>query len=219
MKIKFFNSVAVAIAALVLTSCGSGFGKLAMDSEEAVNKVKDVVSGNIDTNEWKIVEIDWNEGTGDAATLENNMNNGGIYVKMVKDNNQVFVQNFLGQLGWKPTDIDTDHWYEALDYEKITPIDVANLDVAGIMKHIADAKAMIPEEYEFRSISRYEIKAGIPQNREGEGEYTSATTTDFTINVVEKGNETVSSAGTTSIIYYEIKFNVDADGNLTMETE
>ena len=79
MKIKFFNSVAVAIAALVLTSCGSGFGKLAMDSEEAVNKVKEVVSGNIDTNEWKIVEIDWDEGTGDAATLENNMNNGGIF--------------------------------------------------------------------------------------------------------------------------------------------
>lgn len=219
MKIKFFNSVAVAIAALVLTSCGSGFGKLAMDSEEAVNKVKEVVSGNIDTNEWKIVEIDWDEGTGDAATLENNMNNGGIFVKMVKDDNKVFVQNFMGQLGWKATDIDTDHWYEQLDYEKITPIDVANLDVAGIMKHIADAKAMIPEEYEFRSISRYEIKAGVPDNRQGEGEYTSATTTDFTINVVEKGNETVSSAGTTSIIYYEIKFNVDADGNLTMETE
>ena len=94
---KLLNLFAVAITACVMTACGAaGIGKLAMDSEEAVTKVKDIVSSNIDTGEWKIVEIEWNEGVGDAATLENNLNNGGIYVKMVKRNNGVFVQNFIG---------------------------------------------------------------------------------------------------------------------------
>ncbi len=220
MKPKLLNLFTVAITACVMTACGSaGLGKLAMDSEEAVTKVKNIVTDNIDTNEWKIVEITWNEGIGDKATLENNLNNGSIQVKLVKSNNSVFVQNFIGELGWKPTDIDTDHWYDQLYYEKITPIDVANLDVATIMKQINDAKAMIPEEYEFRSLANYEIKAGIPGRTSGEGEYTSATTASFTINVVEKGNETVSSAGTTSIIYYEIGFEVAADGTLTMDSE
>lgn len=217
---KLLNLFAVAITACVMTACGAaGIGKLAMDSEEAVTKVKDIVSSNIDTGEWKIVEIEWNEGVGDAATLENNLNNGGIYVKMVKSNNGVFVQNFIGELGWKPTAIDTDHWYDKLYYDKVTPIDAANLDVAAIMKHINDAKAMIPAEYEFRSLAKYQIKAGVPSGTSGEGEYTAGTTAEFTINVVEKGNETVSSAGTTSIIYYEIDFEVAADGTLTMNVE
>ena len=165
---KLLNLFAVAITACVMTACGAaGIGKLAMDSEEAVTKVKDIVSSNIDTGEWKIVEIEWNEGVGDAATLENNLNNGGIYVKMVKRNNGVFVQNFIGQLGWKPTAIDTDHWYDKLYYDKVTPIDAANLDVAAIMKHINDAKAMIPAEYEFRSLAKYQIKAGVPSGTSG----------------------------------------------------
>ena len=184
---KLLNLFAVAITACVMTACGAaGIGKLAMDSEEAVTKVKDIVSSNIDTGEWKIVEIEWNEGIGDAATLENNLNNGGIYVKMVKSNNGVFVQNFIGQLGWKPTAIDTDHWYDKLYYDKVTPIDAANLDVAAIMKHINDAKAMIPAEYEFRSLAKYQIKAGVPSGTSGEGEYTAGTTAEFTIKLVEK---------------------------------
>ena len=39
------------------------------------------------------------------------------------------------------------------------------------------------------------------------------------VNVVEKGNETVSNAGTTSIIYYEIDYKVAADGTITMDLD
>ena len=182
--------------------------------------MKDLVTNNVDPDEWKIIQIDWNEGMSNDAKLGNNLYNGSIFMRLVKSNGQVFSQGFNGQLGFQATQISPDHWYEqGLDYEKITPIDASKLDAAAIVKQIEDAKKMIPAEYEFKSLAEYRINAGIPQSSDGKGEYTAETTAEFTINVVEKGNETVSNAGTTSIIYYEIDFNVASDGTITMELE
>ncbi len=221
MKTRILNLIAAAAVACTMASCGvGGFGTLAMDSEDAVNKVKDVVTNNVDPNEWKIIQLDWDEGSSNDAKLGNNLYQGSIYMRLVKSNGQVFTQGFSGQLGFQATQISPDYWYEkGLDYEKITPIDVSKLDPAAIVKQIEDAKKMIPAEYEFKSLAEYRMKAGVPQNKDGEGEYKTESTIEFTINVVEKGNETVSNAGTTSIIYYEIDFNVAPDGTITMELE
>lgn len=222
MKRTIFNLLAAAVLTLTATSCNGagGFGQLAMDSPEAVTKVKEVVSENVKPDEWKLVDLEWNEGNGNNEKLGNNLNQGNISVKMVKANGQVFTQNFLGQMGWKPTDISPDHWYdEGLDYAKITPIDVSKLDPAAIVRHIEAAKKMIPAEYEFKSLARFEITAGIPSGSNGKGEYTDRQTMSFMLNVTEKGNETISNAGTTSTIYYELNFEVDADGRLTMKEQ
>lgn len=221
MKTRILNLMAAAAVALTMVSCGAGgFGTLAMDSEDAVNKVKELVTSNVDPDEWKIIQIDWNEGISNDAKLGNNLYNGSIFMKLVKNNGQVFSQGFNGQLGFQATQISPDNWYDqGLDYEKITPIDISKLDAAAIVKQIEEAKKMIPAEYEFKSLAEYCMKAGIPQSSNGKGEYTAETTAEFTINVVEKGNETVSNAGTTSIIYYEIDFNVAPDGTITMELE
>ncbi len=219
MKAKFLNLMAIALTASAITSCGgaSSFGKLAMDSPEAVEKVKEITTKNVDPKEWKLIQVEWSEGTSDSEKLENNLNLGSIFVKLVKPNGQVFSQGFLGQLGWKPADISPDHWYsQGLDYEKITPIDASKLDPATITKQLEEAKAMIPAEYEFKSLAEYRIKAGVPESSSGKGEYVSDYRTEFTFNVIEKGNETVSNAGTTSIVYYEIDFEVASDGTLTM---
>ena len=218
MKAKFLNLMAVALTAGAITSCGgaSSFGKLAMDSPEAVEKVKEITTKNVDPKEWKLIQVEWSEG----EKLENNLNLGSIFVKLVKSNGQVFSQGFLGQLGWKPADISPDHWYsQGLDYEKITPIDASKLDPAAITKQLEDAKAMIPAEYEFKSLAEYRIKAGVPESSSGKGEYVADYRTEFTFNVIEKGNETVSNAGTTSIVYYEIDFEVAPDGTLTMKPQ
>ena len=221
MKTRILNLMAAAAVALTMVSCGAGgFGTLAMDSEDAVNKVKDLVTSNVDPDEWKIIQIDWNEGTSNDATLGNNLYQGSIFMKLVKSDGKVFSQGFTGQLGFKATPIEPDFWYDqGLDYEKITPIDMSKFDPTTIVKQIEEAKKMIPAEYEFKSLAEYSMKEGIPQSRDGKGEYTAESTSEFTINVVEKGNETVSNAGTTSIIYYEIDFNVAPDGTITMELE
>ncbi len=222
MKAKLTSLIAATAIATAVSSCGGGlgFGKIAMDSEEAVNKVKDIVTESVNPSEWKLVEIEWNEGTSDREKLGNDLGQGSIFVKMVRANGQVFTQGFVGQLGFKPTDLSPDHWYdEGLDYDKVTPIDASKLDPAAIVAQIDKAKSMIPEDYEFKSVASYEITAGIPASSSGKGEYTTAQTAEFRVNVVEKGNETVSNAGSTSIIYYEIDFDVDADGNVTMDAQ
>lgn len=220
MQTKLFKKMAVVVTACTIVSCGIGdrFVKLAMDSPEAVNKVKELVAANVDPNEWKIVELEWDEGRSDDQKLGNNLNQGNVFMKMVKKNGQVFTQGFVGQLGFNLTGIEPDFWYEAkLNYEKITPIDVEKLDAEAIICQVEEAKKMIPEEYEFKSLAKYQIKAGIPSDREGKGEYTDKSTACFTLNVVEKGNETVSNGGKTTVVYYEVDFEVATDGTLTMK--
>lgn len=222
MKRTIINFLAATVLTLAAASCNGtgGFGQLAMDSPEAVTKVKELVTENVSPNEWKLVEVGWTEGNSDNEKLSNNLNQGYVSVKMVKSNGQVFTQSFIGQLGWKPSDITPDHWYdEGLDYAKTTPIDASKLDPSAIVKYIDAAKKMVPAEYEFKSLGSFEITAGIPAGSSGKGEYTDKQTINFTLNVTEKGNETVSNAGTTSTIYYELHFEVDADGQLTMKEQ
>lgn len=222
MKRTSIGLMAIMLTASAMTSCGGAgtFGKLAMDSPEAVEKVKEITSKNVNPDEWKLIQLEWSEGLSDSEKLENNLNLGSIFVKLVKPNGNVFSQGFIGQLGWKPSDISPDHWYkQGLDYEKITPIDINKIDPTAITKQLEEAKSMIPDEYEFKSLSVYRIEAGIPTSSSGKGEYTPDYRTEFTFNVVEKGNETVSNAGTTSIIYYEIDFEVSPDGKLTMDLQ
>ena len=61
MKAKFLNLMAIALTASAITSCGgaSSFGKLAMDSPEAVEKVKEITTKNVDPKEWKLIQVEW----------------------------------------------------------------------------------------------------------------------------------------------------------------
>lgn len=214
MKKSFLKVFTAIVFAVVATSCGSGLGKLAMDSPEAVNKVKEIVTTNVSPEEWKIVELSWSEGIG-SGKLENNLNNGSVFVKMVKKNGRVFTQSFIGELNWKPSEIAPDSWYDkGLDFEKVVAVDATKLDATAIMKQLEEAKKLIPAEYAFKSLAEYRIESDITKSGD---KYNPNLMTTFTVNVVEKGNETVSNAGSTSIVYYEIKFDVAPDGSVTMK--
>lgn len=214
MKKSFLKVFTAIVFAAVATSCGSGLGKLAMDSPEAVNKVKEIVTTNVSPEEWKIVELSWSEGIG-SGKLENNLNNGSVFVKMVKKNGRVFTQSFIGELNWKPSEIAPDSWYDkGLDFEKVVAVDATKLDATAIMKQLEEAKKLIPAEYAFKSLAEYRIESDITKSGD---KYNPNLMTTFTVNVVEKGNETVSNAGSTSIVYYEIKFDVAPDGSVTMK--
>lgn len=214
MKKSFLKVFTAIVFAVVATSCGSGLGKLAMDSPEAVNKVKEIVTTNVSPEEWKIVELSWSEGIG-SGKLENNLNNGSVFVKMVKKNGRVFTQSFIGELNWKPSEIAPDSWYDkGLDFEKVVAVDATKLDATAIMKQLEEAKKLIPAEYAFKSLAEYRIESDITKSGD---KYNPNLMTTFTVNVVEKGNETVSNAGSTSIVYYEIKFDVAPDGTVTMK--
>lgn len=122
---------------------------------------------------------------------------------------------FIGELNWKSGKISPDSWYDnGLDFEKVVAVDATKLDAATIMKQLEEAKKQIPAEYAFKSLAEYRIESDITKSGDT---YNPDLLTTFTVNVVEKGNETVSNAGSTSIVYYEIKFDVAPDGTVTMQ--
>ena len=85
MKKNLFKATTLALTAFVVSACNlvGNLGTLAMDSEDAVKKVKNLVTDNIDTGEWKIIGISWNEGGGNGQ-LANDLNSGFVSVNMVK---------------------------------------------------------------------------------------------------------------------------------------
>ena len=70
---------------------------------------------------------------------------------------------------------------------------------------IEDAKAMLPKGYKYKSLDMFSINT---YDKEP---------ISFTLNVVEDGKETVSNAGRTSIVFYEVRFTADENGKLTMK--
>ena len=81
---------------------------------------------------------------------------------------------------------------------------MANLNPADILKDIDAAKALIPEGYEFKSVDMFEMNTYDDPK------------VSIKLNVVEKGKETVSNAGQTSTVFYELSFKKNKDGKMEL---
>ena len=57
-------AVAIVIAALTLTACGSG-ETFPMASDEGLSKIKELVAEHVDTSKYKIYTVEWREDNGD----------------------------------------------------------------------------------------------------------------------------------------------------------
>lgn len=206
--------VSLLAAAAMLTACNSGLTDNQMDSENAAKFVSEKVAKNIDRNEWKIFEINWSE----EEELENKL--GFILVSMVNSSGDCYTQPFIGQIGWTAGDLTPEHWYKRLDYAQVKGIDPTAIDPAKYMRQLEEAKAMIPEGYSFKSVSDYTLSETLPSRTEvenGEGTYPQTTQATFTLCITEDGKETVTSAGNTSIVYYELDFEVQPDGTVLLK--
>ena len=62
-------AVAAAVAAFMLTACGSG-ETFPMASDEGLSKIKELVAEHVDTSKYKIHTVEWREDNGDRQ-LEN----------------------------------------------------------------------------------------------------------------------------------------------------
>lgn len=209
------------IAAGVLCSCNSLTSTLTgnatkMDTEEATNLVVESFKKNIDPAKWKVYHLRWVEG----ESLENDLL---FYsVTMVNPDNGCFTQTFHigGGAAGTVGDLREAHGSSShaifADVKGITP---EMINAAAIQKQYDAAKAMIPEEYEFKSIANYEIFETVPsgidvidrRNKMGEVK------AKFEVNVTEKGKEIIESAGKQTLQYYEVDFEVQPDGSIKME--
>ena len=107
---------------------------------------------------------------------------------------------------WRETSLPYFAKGDKLDNPKDYPaLDLEKLSGEQYTKMIEDAKAMLPKGYKYKSLDMFSINT---YDKEP---------ISFTLNVVEDGKETVSNAGRTSIMFYEVRFTADENGKLTMK--
>ena len=106
-----------------------------------------------------------------------------------------------------------------LDFEKVKGLTPASINVEAIRKQYEEAKAMIPENYTFKSIGDYLIQETVPSGNEflDRNKTFGEVKAEFSMNITENGKEIVESAGKKSVQYYEVTFNVLPDGSVQME--
>lgn len=198
----------LAFAAILLAACSKSalkdLGGVKMDTESAVEKAKSIAADNIKPDQWKVISLSWSEGSG-RDELTNNIS--FISYEMVDKDGRVWDQSFMSDLGWKASELSDagwEKWHKDLNAKDVPAIDMANLNPADILKDIDAAKALTPEGYEFKSVDMFEMNTYDDPK------------VSIKLNVVEKGKETVSNAGQTSTVFYELSFKKNKDGKMEL---
>ena len=209
---KNFFSLITAIAALCAVSCNTLTGNPA-DKAESYAKAIELTKKSVDAERFKIYAVSFIE----MEELSNNL--GLVTVKMVNKDDQAFSQSYYLS-GIAPTDLrEVQSVFESPKYETTVGIDLGKLSPETIAAQIAEARTMLPEGHTFKSVGRYDIEEEVPAGMEhyNRNKVMGRQTATFTIRFTEDGKETESSAGKTSIIYYEGKATVNPDGSLSIE--
>lgn len=214
MKKPILLLFAATVAALC-TACGQLSGGPKMDSVEATTLVAQTVQKNIDTDQWKIYRILWQEGEEMGNELQL------VTVWLVNDSGDCFSQRFTlaGPGKGAVTDLSKATGQNRVDFEKVNGIAPERVDPASIQKQYEQAKATIPDNYTFKSISSYDIAETLSSGVElfDRGKNVGQIKARFDVNVTENGKEVIESAGKKSIQYYQITYNVQPDGSVEMD--
>lgn len=231
MKTVSLKIPAGAVLAVALVSCGIVGGALGlkdvpMDAEDVAVAVKGAVANGVDTSVRKIYEISWSE----EGKLTNNL--AYIRVQLVDKDGDYCSQSFhlnddhdlvAEEIKMPSTPKSARH---KIVYEEVTGIDVNKLDGAQIVKQLEAAKALIPEEYEFRSVESYSIEEDVHRvgmidemmartHKKSNKKY-GAQRVRFTLNVVKKGEKSEWEGRRVVTNYYSIPFVVKEDGSVEM---
>lgn len=201
------NLLAAAAAVLITASCGfMGIGNPDMDNGEAVEKVKQLVRDNVDKDKWTVVRLSWSEGIAQSDKLSNTLHRVDV---VLMDKEGKLWEKVFGDADLKPEEekpmnerlIPSD-----FDPAKVLPVDVEAIDTAVYNRHMAEAKATIPEEYSFRSVGTYTVDGMMP----------GCTRERFDMNVTEKGNSTELKGRRITTTYYTAEFVIE-DGKAVMK--
>lgn len=205
--LKKSRVILLALAALIMTSCGdvvSNLGGMKTDSPEVFDKAKELAKANFDPAQWKVVSVDWSEGIGDDE-LTGKVSSIRFYI--IDKDGKAWQQSFIASLGWKASDLDDTSFAKGDKYsdpKDFPALELDKIDAAKYTKIIEDAKALIPKGYKFKSVDAFSMDTY------------NKTPIKLTLNVVEEGKETVSNAGKTSIVFYELSYSVDDNFKVTL---
>lgn len=194
----------VGVVALLLSSCGkiSSVMGVDLDTPEAWTSAKELITEKVDASKWKVVRVELAHDLSSGSELENKL---FLCTVVLVDEagtpwtQTLFTQGIVSDLSPYTSEVDAS---QPLDLAKVSPEEYA--------KHIDAAKKMIPEQYKFECVASYVL-----DNTNSE----TAPSCHFVLHITDKDEKSVSNAGHTTTTFYEVRFEVDKEGQVQMLEE
>lgn len=219
-------AVAAAVAAFMLTACGSG-ETFPMASEEGLSKIRELVAEHVDTSKYKIYEVEWREDNRDRQ-LENILTHIDVYY-LDADNNDYYLSFQLTD-GKFTTDGPEQDDRQINSYACSTPLDLAAIDFDYIQKigEKADALVMSDEEGKkltLKSAGMFRFRvwpvslSNVDRwNRSEEyREESQQLQVQFELNYVDENESPEYQGRFTVTNYYTVAFTADAAGEVAID--
>lgn len=219
-------AVAAAVAAFMLTACGSG-ETFPMASAEGLAKIRELVAEHVDTSKYKIYEVEWREDNRDRQ-LENILTYIDVYY-IDADNNNYHLAFQLTN-GKFTTDGPEQNDRRTNSYACSTPLNLDAIDFDYIQKigEAADALVMSDEEgknltlksagmFRFRvwPVSLSDVDRW---NRSEEFRAESEELmVQFELNYVDESESPEYQGRFTVTNYYTVAFTADAAGEVAID--
>ena len=219
-------AVAIVVAALSLTACGSG-ETFPMASEEGLSKIRELVAEHVDTSKYKIYEVEWREDNRDRQ-LENILTSIDVYYIDADNNNYHLAFQLSG--GKFTTDGPELSDRRTNSYACSTPLDLAAIDfdyIQGIGNK-ADALVMADEEGKnltLKSAGMFRFRvwpvslSNVDRwNRSEEFRAESQQLqVQFELNYVDESESPEYQGRFTVTNYYTVAFTADAAGEVAID--
>lgn len=218
--------IAIVVASLALTSCGSG-ETFPMASEEGIAKIKELVSANVDTSKYKIYELEWSEDNHDRK-LENILTQIAVYY--IDADNNGYRLSFQLTDGKFTTDGPKQDDRQTYSYECSTPLslDAINFDYIQKIGEGADSLVMSDEEgknltLKSAGIFRFRVWPVMLRevdrwNRSEEfREESKQLEVQFELNYVDKNESPEYQGRFTVTNYYTVVFMANAAGEVAID--
>lgn len=219
-------AVAAAVAAFMLTACGSG-ETFPMVSDEGLSKIKELVAEHVDTSKYKIYTVEWREDNRDRK-LENILTHIDVYYIDAADNNYHLAFQLTN--GKFTTDGPEQNDRRTNSYACSTPLNLDAIDFDYIQKigEAADALVMSDEEgknltlksagmFRFRvwPVSLSDVERW---NRSEEFRAESKQRqVQFELNYVDESESPEYQGRFTVTNYYTVAFTADAAGEVAID--
>lgn len=219
-------AAAIVVAALSLTSCGSG-ETFPMASADGLTKIKELVAEYVDTSKYKIYTVEWREDNRDRQ-LENILTHIDVYYIDADNNN--YHLSFQLTDGKFTTDGPEQNDRQTNSYACSTPLslDAINFDYLQKIGEKADALVMSDEEgkkltlksagmFRFRvwPVSLSDVDRW---NRSEEFRAESQQLqVQFELNYVDESESPEYQGRFTVTNYYTVAFTADAAGEVAID--
>lgn len=218
--------MAIVIAALTLTACGSG-ETFPMASDEGLSKIKELVAEHVDTSKYKIYMVEWREDNGDRQ-LENILTYIDVYYIDADNNNyHLAFQLTNGKFTTDGPEKDDRPNYS---YACTTPLSLNAIDFDYLQKigEKADSLVMSDEEgkhltLKSAGIFRFQVwpvsLSNVDRWNRSE-EYRAESQqmqVQFELNYVDESESPEYQGRFTVTNYYTVAFTADAAGEVAID--